>query len=79
MNATFSCLHPSPVTHLVFSTLRREVRPLEAELESRRQAWLADGGSEDSFEAMRTEIEAEILRERAAERRKLAARVRDYL
>jgi hypothetical protein len=27
----------------------------------------------------RTEIEAEILRERAAERRRLAARVRDYL
>jgi hypothetical protein len=44
----------------------KEARPLEAELERREQAWLAGGGSEENFEAVRTEIEADILREKAA-------------
>jgi len=34
--------------------------------------------SEESFDAARHNIEAEILREKAAERRKLVVNVRDY-
>jgi hypothetical protein len=40
---------------------------------------VSDGGSEEGFEAVRTEIEAGILREKAAEQRRIAVSVRDYL
>jgi hypothetical protein len=52
---------------------------LLVEVEKCRQAWIEAGGSEVSFEAARTEIEADILREKSAERRRIAVSVQDLL
>lgn len=52
---------------------------IEAELASRKEAWIDAGGSEESFEAARHEIEAEIVRERLDQRRRDAVDVRDLL
>ena len=52
---------------------------IEAELAERKTAWIEAGGSEESFEAKRAEIEGDIVAERLDQRRRDTVSPKDLI